>query len=271
MIKLEKEQQLKIVYGSLKEQETGRQEAVNFVREAKENEAQSIAIVADIFRASTTIAYLLDSGVKYVVLRSEDPIIAKKIIEMKSQKREGIYFGIGSDAKGETMFELPNSPSIVDSERSLIKNRIAVMCTSKGTDALLNAKQVGFNDVIVASYSTTNSIINYLKRMCLQNNLCILLVATEGRFSENQTITEDALYVEYLSKILSGKTVDLQEYLDLSTQTQGACRFRKNIPYFPAEDIEAALKPIDYFPFFPIIRKIKDVVVAAKYRSSISK
>jgi len=266
MKRLKKKQQFKIVYGSLKEGEKSRQEAVSFIDEAKKNGAQSIAIVADIFRASTTIAYLLNSGVKYIILKSEEPRVAQKIIEMKNQKREGIYFGIGSDARGETIFELPNSPSIVNLKRDLIRNRIAVMCTSKGTDALLNAKQMGFDNVIVGSYPTTDSIVKYLEEMYSQNNLYILFVATEGRLSENQTVTEDALYVEYLSKILRGGTANLQRYLDLSAQTQGARRFRKGIPHFPLEDIESALKPTDYFPFFPIIRRIKSVVVAAKYR-----
>lgn len=251
-------------YGTLSEDSSSKVEALQFIQKAKEQGMTSIALVVDIFRATTTIAYLLDCGVKYVVIGGTDPQFTRKIVDMKKVEREGIYFGIGSDASGQAEFELPNSPSIIQSQKDSVKGRIAVMHTSKGTEAILNAVHLGFDRVVPASYPTTNAMMQFLAQEQNKKNCAILIIATEGRFSEDKNITEDALYAEFIGKMLTGKSPDTQEYLELTSKTQGSRRFRKSIPHFPIGDIEAALKQPSSFSFLPIVREIHDVILIRK-------
>lgn len=256
---------IRTIYGILEDSDS-KAMAKDFVARAKDKNETSVAIITDIFRASTTLANLLDCGAKYIVLKG-DPNVSKKIIEFKREKREDVYFGIGSDGNGEVIFEIPNSPSIVRDKESSIKWRIGIMSTSKGTEAILNANESGFDKILIGSYPSTNAIVSYLNNAKKKKGLAIMVVATEWKYSSNSTPTEDSIYADFVSHLLTGKDVEFDDFMEMTIQTQGARRFRKNIPFFPLKDIELAVKEPSYFSFFPAVRQINDIIIVTKSRS----
>ena len=94
-----------------------------------------------------------------------------------------------------------------------------------------------------------------------------MLVATEWKYSSNSTPTEDSIYADFVSDLLTGKDVEFDDFMEMTTQAQGARRFRKNIPFFPLEDVELAVKEPSYFSFFPTVRQINDIIIVTKSRS----
>jgi 2-phosphosulfolactate phosphatase len=145
--------------------------------------AEGTAVVIDVLRASTTIAYALAAGAEAVVpcLEIED---ARRLAE--HYDREDIVLGGEREGMPIEGFDLGNSPDEYTPYR--VGGRRVIFTTTNGTRAMLHAKTA--NEIIVASFVTASAVA---RRLFEREHINIICAGTDGNISQDDILVAGLL------------------------------------------------------------------------------
>lgn len=145
--------------------------------------AGQTAVVIDILRASTTVAYALDAGAKEVIPCRE---VAETLALAERFARDEIVLGGERDGVAIEGFDLGNSPGEYTPER--VGGKTVLFTTTNGTAAMDHARHA--EEVLVASFVDAAAIV---VRLLERERISILCAGTEGQVTE-----EDVLFAGLL-------------------------------------------------------------------------
>lgn len=227
--------------------------------ESENQFSNSIVVMIDVLRASSTICSALNNGAKEVIpCESTD----KAVHIFNSLSKESRFLGGERDGLKPTGFDAGNSP--LDYTEEHIKNRTVILSTSNGTNNFLKAKQA--KKKIVGGFVNISYVIDYLLDLIKSENnddveVCFLCAGTNGRSTYEDTLCAGA----YLSKLYSSfpktnltdtahSAMNLYELfknnLNDFLKSRNHSLFLKNLGF--EQDIDICLT-FDKFPVIPII------------------
>jgi 2-phosphosulfolactate phosphatase len=207
-------------------------------------QAKGTTVIIDIFRASTTEAFLLGKGVTGII-----PV--STIEEAWNLKRLNPEYILVGEKEGEKIegFDFGNSPFEI-SKASNLYGKIAVHRSTRGTQALVRATQA--TEIIFGSFVCASAIINYLQKQQPPELTIIATMEISG--------AEDEVFADYLiARLTNEKTKSVKEIVDyLKTHPEAAKFLDPRIKEFSQEDFYLSLE-LDRFDFVPLMKNGKIV------------
>lgn len=146
----------------------------------------SVVVIIDVFRATSTIASALYNGAKCVIPVDSVP----KAIEI-SRNIDGIAAGErdGQIAEG---LQYGNSP--LEYTREFIENKTLVLTTTNGTRLLHMALEKGANTIISGSFPNLSAVCNFLRSE--NKNVVLGCAGWKDRFNLEDTLFAGAVINE---------------------------------------------------------------------------
>ncbi len=144
----------------------------------------SIVVVCDILRATTSICTALGNGATEVI-----PV--RSVEEVRQYKERGYILAGERDGKTLDFADFGNSPFNFTPDR--VKGSPIAYCTTNGTKAVFLGKNS--KGVAVGAFINLSAMAQYLKQQ--QQNVLVLCAAWKGKFC-----LEDALFAGALAEIL---------------------------------------------------------------------
>jgi 2-phosphosulfolactate phosphatase len=145
--------------------------------------SNSIVVIIDVFRATSTIASVLYNGAKCVIPVDSVP----KAIEI-SKNIGGIAAG-ERDGKKADGLEHGNSP--LEYSREFIRDKTLVLTTTNGTRLLHMAMDKGADTIISGSFPNISSVCNYLMEQ--KKNVLLGCAGWKDRFNLEDTLFAGAV------------------------------------------------------------------------------
>ena len=147
-----------------------------------------IAVVIDVLRATTTIAYALENGARSIIpCASIEEAIAQRNLKSKSSKPLETSGGLllGGERGGEPIdgFDLSNSPS--EWSHAAVADREIAFTTTNGTHALLRSAWA--DQVITGAFANLQAVVDFIQRS--RQPIHLVCAGTVGKVS-----TEDCLF-----------------------------------------------------------------------------
>lgn len=165
---------------------------VSCLRGAKESaRAKSMAVIIDVFRASSTIVTLLERGVEEIM-----PVLSIK--EALSYKPDWILVGEKGDKKLKG-FDFDNSPSTLN--RLNWKAKRVVLTTSNGVEGLIKAQ--GASEILVGCFLNARAVAD-----CVSQNVNEVVLVPIGNKGEKRL--EDEMCAQMIGKYIMSQPVDVQ-------------------------------------------------------------
>ncbi|GEM_PF-2643419 len=174
---------------------------INYNMDGARN-AEGLAVIVDIFRASSIQSYLLEHGAREIVLSKTRDMA----LEGASKPSIVRSFAIG-DKLLESSIVLPNSLYNLEKRISDIHGSIIHHYSENGVNGILEASRTA-DSVISACFLNHNAVVNYIHYV---NPKKVTIVAM-GEFGTMSV--DDFYYVELLKDSLSGKNVSPKMYVD---------------------------------------------------------
>lgn len=142
------------------------------------NIEDSIVVVIDIFRATSSICYGIENGAEAIIPVAE-------VEECAAYREMGLDYLLAAERNGEVVagFDFGNSPFSYTKEK--VGGKIVVLTTTNGTHALHMSIQA--KRIVIGSFLNLTAICNWLK----QQNENILLVCAGWKNNFN---LEDTLF-----------------------------------------------------------------------------
>jgi 2-phosphosulfolactate phosphatase len=151
--------------------------------------AGGTAVVIDVLRATSTIAYALDAGAKQIIpcLTIADALAAA----VQFSRGEALLGGErdGSPIEG---FDLGNSPEEYTPER--IEGKTIIFTTTNGTTAINHARAA--DEVLLAAFVNAGAIV---RRLIDREHVHILCAGTDGKMGDDDILLAGML-VERLQR-----------------------------------------------------------------------
>jgi 2-phosphosulfolactate phosphatase len=147
------------------------------------------AVVIDVLRAATTVAYALDAGANEVVACLE---VADALALAEQLPPDQIVLGGEREGLPIDGFDLGNSPEDYTPDR--VGSKTVIFTTSNGTRAMIHARQA--DEVLVASFVNASAIV---RRLIDRQHVYILCAGTDGKISEDDVLLA-GLLVERLQR-----------------------------------------------------------------------
>jgi 2-phosphosulfolactate phosphatase len=169
--------------------------------------AGGTAVVIDVLRATTTIAYALEAGAKEVLPCLE---IGDALALAEKYPRPEILLGGERQGKRIDDFDLGNSPEEYLSFE--VENKTIVFTTTNGTRAMKPACEA--KQIFLAAFVNASAVI---QRLLGREEIHILCAGTDGEFSEDDLMLA-GLLVERLQKLggavyeLNAQALTAKEY-----------------------------------------------------------
>lgn len=143
----------------------------------------TVVVVIDVFRATSTIAAALYNGAECVIPVDSVPgaiEIATSVNGLAAGERDGKL------ADG-----LVHGNSPMEYERGLIENRILVLTTTNGTRLLQMALDNGADDIVTGSFLNLSSVCNYLLKQ--NKNVVLACAGWKDKFNLEDTLFAGAV------------------------------------------------------------------------------
>lgn len=151
----------------------------------KEGEVEGkIAVVVDVFRATTTILTALSNGCSEVVPVTD---VKAALAVAKRYTRGQVLLGGERNAKKIPSFDLSNSPSEYNCDQ--VKNSTIVFTTTNGTEAI--AKVSLADKVVIGAFVNAVYVAEYL--VGLNQDTAIVCAGTENKFSMEDLLAAGAI------------------------------------------------------------------------------
>jgi len=143
----------------------------------------TVVVVIDVFRATSTIASALYNGAKYIIPVDTVP----KAVEI-SKEVGGIAAG---ERDGKLAEGLSNGNSPLEYTRGFIEDKILVLTTTNGTKLLHMALANGADDIITGSFPNLSSVCNYIVGQ--NKNVVLACAGWKDRFNIEDTLFAGAV------------------------------------------------------------------------------
>ncbi len=142
----------------------------------------SIAVIIDIFRATSSICYGIENGAEAII-----PVA--KVEECAAYREKGLDYLLAAERNGEVVagFDFGNSPFSYTKEKVLGKT--VVLTTTNGTHALhlsIKAKKI-----VIGSFLNLTALCNWLKDQ--QENILLVCAGWKNNFNLEDTLFAGAV------------------------------------------------------------------------------
>lgn len=144
----------------------------------------TIVVMVDIFRASTTMCAALNNGAKSII-----PVAT--IEEAKAYKEKGYLVGAERNVKRCDFADFGNSPFDYTSE--VVKDKEIVFTTTNGTMAIKEASESDY--LIIGAFSNLKAVANFC--ISLEKDVIVLCAGWNNKFN-----IEDSLFGGALAEAL---------------------------------------------------------------------
>jgi 2-phosphosulfolactate phosphatase len=153
----------------------------------------SIVVVIDIFRATSSICYGIANGAEAII-----PV--STVEECLTYKDQGFSLAAERDGRVVAGFEFGNSPFSYTEDK--VKGKTIVLTTTNGTKALKESIQA--SEIIIGSFLNLSAVYNWL----LGQNMDIILLCAGWK---NNFCLEDTLFAGALVEKLKGSNFCLDD------------------------------------------------------------
>lgn len=210
------------------------------------NVSDSIVVIIDVFRATSTIATALYNGAEKII-----PVAAVDECIVLGKKLNAITAG---ERDGKVIEGLQHGNSPAEYPRSFIEGKTLVLTTTNGTKLLNQALEKGADEVITGSFPNISAVCNHL----LQKNKNVILgcSAWKNRFNLEDTLFAGAV----ISRIKNNFTIhcdsslmaedmyhlhkkDMQSFIRKTTHWHRLASYglEKDLEYCVSEDVANVL------------------------------
>lgn len=163
------------------------------------NLENSLVLIIDVFRATSSIATALYNGCKYVV-----PVIDIEKCKHLGLKLKAITAG---ERNGQIIEGLHKGNSPSDFPSNYIKNRILIITTTNGTKLIHLAKKNKAAKIILGSFVNIDAVVEYINKQKMTTYLCC--AGWKGRFN-----IEDFLFAgAVINEVASNFTINCDSSL----------------------------------------------------------
>ena len=145
------------------------------------NISNSIVVVIDVFRASSSICYGIDNGAEAII-----PVAT--VEECKSYESKGYLLAAERDGKVVDGFDFGNSPFAYAGEK--VNGKTIVLTTTNGTHAINESKKAAYQ-VIVGSFLNLTAVCDYLKTQ--DKDVFLLCAGWKNKFNLEDTLFAGAV------------------------------------------------------------------------------
>ncbi len=177
--------------------------------------SNSVIVIIDVFRATSTIASALYNGAKCVIPVDSVP----KAIDI-AKSIDGIAAG---ERDGKVAEGLQHGNSPLEYHREFIENKTLVLTTTNGTRLLQMALDKNADTIISGSFPNLSSVCNYLVQE--KKNVVLGCAGWKDRFNLEDTLFAGAV----ISTIKKHFTVHCDSSLMAETMFE---KYKKNLPGF---------------------------------------
>ncbi|WP_018627672.1 2-phosphosulfolactate phosphatase [Niabella aurantiaca] len=143
----------------------------------------TVVVVIDVFRATSTIAAALYNGARYIIPVDSVP----KAVEI-SATVGGIAAG---ERDGKLADGLSHGNSPMEYKRAFIEDKVLVLTTTNGTRLLSMALEQGAGDIITGSFPNLSSVCNYL--IAQRKNVVLACAGWKDKFNLEDTLFAGAV------------------------------------------------------------------------------
>jgi 2-phosphosulfolactate phosphatase len=182
----------------------------------------TVVVVIDVFRATSTIAAALYNGAQYII-----PVDAVSRAVEISQEVGGIAAG---ERDGKLAEGLSHGNSPLEYTKDFIENKILVLTTTNGTRLLHMALANGADDIVTGSFPNLSSVCNYLVKQ--NKNVILACAGWKDRFNIEDTLFAGAV----IDKVKDHFTIHCDSSLmahNLYTQNQyDLLKFAENLTHY---------------------------------------
>ncbi len=147
------------------------------------------AVVIDVLRATTTIAYALDAGAGQII---PCLTVADALTAAEQFSRDEILLGGEREGSPIDGFDLGNSPDEYTPER--VEGKTIVFTTTNGTRAINHAQAA--DEVVLAAFVNAGAIV---RRLVDRQHVHILCAGTDGKMGDDDILLAGML-VERLER-----------------------------------------------------------------------
>jgi 2-phosphosulfolactate phosphatase len=140
--------------------------------------AGQTAVVIDVLRAATTIAYALDAGAEEVIPCRE---VADALALAEQFGIDEVVLGGERNGLAIDGFDLGNSPDEYSPDR--VGGRTVLFTTTNGTRAMDHARQA--DEVLVAAFVNAAAVV---AKLLERERISILCAGTDGQISEDDVL-----------------------------------------------------------------------------------
>ena len=174
----------------------------------------SIAVVADVLRATSTIVTALYNGCRIVI-----PVITVDDAYETARSFDGKELMLGGERNGQKIdgFDFGNSPQ--EYTREKVKEKILITTTTNGTKALVRTAEA--EETLVLSFLNLTAVGDYILKR--QNDITAVAAGLLGDFSIEDSVC-CGLLIEYLLSRAPDqfeKTAALEKILHMSRMYSG--------------------------------------------------
>lgn len=211
----------------------------------------SIVVIIDVFRATSTMATALYNGARKII-----PVDSPELCIEMGKHTDGVTAG-ERDGKIIPGLSYGNSPS--EYPRSFIENKTLVITTTNGTKLLHMALKQGAKNIITGSFPNISAVVNYLKK---QDAPVILgCSGWKNRFNIEDTLFAGALieeikdhYTIHCDSSLMANQLYTQNKDDLTTFIKTTTHWHRLAAYGLEDDMLFCISK-DSAPSLPIYRE----------------
>lgn len=165
----------------------------------------SAVIMIDVLRASSTVAYALESGAKEVVPAEN---LDKAVRIFSGLSKEARFLGGERNGLKPSGFDAGNSPFEYSSEN--VKGRSVIITTSNGTRIFQKAKPAKIR--LIGSFVNQSSTLNYLKDNYLNGagdkKIIFMCAGNDGKLSYEDMLCAGAFINSIMLKFPESKISD---------------------------------------------------------------
>ena len=206
-------------------------------------EAEGIAVIIDVFRASNTIIAMLAQGVGSIV-----PVGSlKEAYRLKRENPDYLLFGERNGLPPEG-FDYGNSPA--EASKLQLHGKKAIITTSAGSQGIVNASNA--DEILVGSFANVSTVVNYVRHKNSEN-VSLVAIGCEAKVKAE----EDEQCALYMKNLLEGNSSDFDVMKKAILRSDGANRLKR---LNQQDDLEFALK-LDLYKIVPKVFKENDIEV----------
>ncbi|MVN19929.1 2-phosphosulfolactate phosphatase [Mucilaginibacter arboris] len=142
----------------------------------------SIAVIIDIFRATSSICYGIENGAEAII-----PVA--QVEECAAYRQKGFDYLLAAERNGEVVagFDFGNSPFSYTSEK--VAGKTIVLTTTNGTHALHLSR--GAKKVVIGSFLNLSALCNWLQDQ--QENILLVCAGWKNNFNLEDTLFAGAV------------------------------------------------------------------------------